>query len=62
VLRGVGEVELVRANHVALGADAEQLAFDGVQVDLGVDRLGEDLVERQLSRSRGALRSTGVSL
>ena len=43
---GVAEVELVRADDVALRADAEQLALDGVAVVLRVDRLGEDRVER----------------
>ena len=43
---GIAEVELVRADDVALRADAEQLALDGVAVVLGVDRLGEDRVQR----------------
>ena len=43
---GVAEVKLVRADDVALRADAEQLALDGVAVVLRVDRLGEDRVER----------------
>ena len=36
----------MRADDVALRADAEQLALDGVAVEFGVDRLGEDGVER----------------
>ena len=43
---GVTVIELVRADDVALGAEAEELALDGVEVELGVDRLGEDRVER----------------
>ena len=42
----VAEVELVRADDVALRPEAEQLALDGVAVELRVDRLGEDRVER----------------
>src|SRR5207244_8981892 len=37
---GVSQVELVRADDVALRADAEELALDGVAVELGVERLG----------------------
>ena len=44
---GVGHVELVGADRVAFGADAEELAFDGDDVvlvrDVGID----DLVERR---------------
>ncbi len=42
----VAQVELVRADHVALRADAEQLAFDRVEVVLRIELLGEDRVER----------------
>ena len=43
---GIAHVELVRADDVALRADAEQLALDGVEVVLRVDLLGEDRVQR----------------
>ena len=43
---GIAEVKLVRADDVALRADAEELALDGVAVVPRVDRLGEDRVER----------------
>ena len=43
---GIAEIELVRADDVALRADAEQLALDGVEVVARVERLGEDRVER----------------
>jgi len=42
---GVAEVELVRADDVAFGAEAEEFAFDGVEVVGRIDRRGEDLVE-----------------
>ena len=43
---GVAEVELVRADDVALAADAEELALDGVEMVRGVEGFGEDGVER----------------
>ena len=42
---GVAQVILVRADDVALRADAEELALDRVQVVGPIDRDGEDLVE-----------------
>ena len=48
VLDRVAEIELVRADHVALRADPEQLAFDRVAVESRVERLAENLVERLL--------------
>ena len=42
----VPEVELVRSDRVALDADPEQLAFDRIEVEGGVDRLREHRVER----------------
>ena len=53
----------MRADDVAFRADAEELAFDGVEVESRIERLGEDFVERPASGSlRGVLRSTGMSL
>ena len=43
---GIAEVKLVRADDVALRAEAEQLALDGVADVPGVERLGEDRVQR----------------
>ena len=42
---GVAQVIFVRADDVALRADAEELALHGVQVVGPIDREGEDLVE-----------------
>ena len=41
----VAQIELVRADHVALRADPEQLALDGVAVVGRVDRRGEQFVQ-----------------
>ena len=61
VLDGVAEVELVRADDVALRADAEELALDGVEVVGRVERLGEDRVERfGEARARGLAVDGGV--
>ena len=49
----VAQIELVRANGVALDAQAEQLSFDRIQVEARIDLLGQDPVERadqQLAR------------
>ena len=43
--RRVAEVKLVRADDVAFGADAEEFAFDGVEVDFRVELFGEHGVE-----------------
>ena len=40
------EIELVRARDIALRADAEELGFDGVAIEPGVDRLREHGVKR----------------
>ena len=58
----VAEVELVRADGVALDADAEQLAFDRVEVE-GLGSIGSSKIasSASVSRSRGACRSAGVS-
>src|SRR5690606_30620687 len=56
LLQRVAQVELVRADRVGLGADAEELGLDGVEVVLGVELFGEDLVERVLE----ALARTGA--
>ena len=40
---GVTEVKLVRADDIALAADAEELRFHGVEIHR--ERLGEDGVE-----------------
>ena len=42
----VAEIELVRADDVALRADAKQLRFDRVEIVPRVELLGEDLIER----------------
>ena len=56
----VAEVKLVRADDVALRADAEELALDRVEVVLRIELLGEDLVERLRRAARAApLRSIG---
>src|SRR5436853_182658 len=44
----VAEIELMRPDNVALRTDAEQLAFNGIQVIQRVELLGEDLVQRSL--------------
>ena len=58
----VAEVELVRSDRVALAPDAEQLAFDRVEVDsdgsIGSAKIASS---DSSSRSRGPTRSTGVS-
>ena len=60
---GVAEVELVRADDVALRAEAEQLALDRVEVVLaGRSARRRSRRATAASRSRGPLRSTGVSL
>ncbi len=46
VFHGVAEVELVHADRVAFGTDAEEFAFDGIEVVFGVELPGEDIVER----------------
>ena len=43
---GITEVKLVRADDVALRAEPEQFALDGVANVPGVERLGEDRVQR----------------
>ena len=43
---GVAQVELVRADGVALRANAEQLAFDGVEVVARVELFGQNLIQR----------------
>ena len=51
----VAEVELVRADDIGLGTEAEQLALHGVQVVAAVDGLGKDLVQRIQQQRRGRL-------
>jgi len=46
VLERVAHVELMRTDRAALGADAEEFAFDGVAVVTRVAFDGEDLVQR----------------
>ena len=58
----VTEVELVRADDIALAADPEELALDGIQVVVRVEFFREHLVERIRQPPRGDSRSTGVSL
>jgi len=57
----VAEIELVGADGEALDTDAEQLPFDGVAIEGGIDRIREDRVERLGEARRGPFRSTGVS-
>ncbi len=42
----VTHVEFERANRIAFGADAEELGFHRVEVNLGIDGFGEYLVQR----------------
>src|SRR5436309_1157386 len=42
----ITEIELVRAHDIAFTADAEEFRLDGVAVQLRINLLGEDLVER----------------
>ena len=60
---GIAEVELVRADDVALRADAEELALDGVAV-VTRDRSARRRSRRARRRdaARGPLRSIGLSL
>jgi hypothetical protein len=46
VAERVAEVEFVRTHHVALGAEAEELAFDRIALLLRIHRLGKNRVER----------------
>ena len=41
----VTQVELVRADDVALRAKSEELALNSVEVVLGIDLVGKDLVQ-----------------
>ena len=59
---GVAQVELVRADDVALGADAEQLALHRVSRCLRFIGWANISSSDFFSRSRGPLRSTGMSL
>ena len=43
---GVAQIELVRADYVALRAQAEQFAFERVEIVAAIDGHGKDLVER----------------
>ncbi len=52
----------MRADRVALGAKAEELAFDRVEVERRVEAFAKDLRRAtSISRWRGPRRSTGVS-
>ena len=42
----VRQIELVRSDRITLAPDAEQLAFDGIEVEGGVERFREHRVER----------------
>src|SRR5688572_6047213 len=46
VLDRVTEIKLVRADHVAFRADSKQLAFHSIEMKFGIERLGEDFVQR----------------
>ena len=45
LLGGIAEVKLVGADSVGFHADAEEFAFDGVDIPLRIDLRGEDGVE-----------------
>jgi len=51
---GIAQVELVRADHVGFRADAEQFAFDGVEIQLRIDLRGKHFVQRLLAGLRVA--------
>src|SRR6478609_4894424 len=44
--RGITQVELMRTDHVALRAEAEELALDGVEIMLVVDFHSQYLIQR----------------
>src|SRR6187551_1772427 len=44
----VAQVKLVRADNVALRADAEEFAFDRIEVEFRIDPLAEDFIQRLL--------------
>ncbi len=48
IFNGVPQIKFVRAHHIALRADAKELALNGVEVVGGIERPGEDLVQRIL--------------
>ena len=41
----VAEIKFVGADDVAFGAEAEELAFDCIEVDFWIERLGKNFVE-----------------
>ena len=59
VFDGVGEVEFVRADDIALRADAEEFALHGVEVEFAVHGHGENLVERGGEALAGRLAVVG---
>src|SRR2546427_9097149 len=46
VLDGIAKVKLVRADHIAFRANAEQLALDSIEIVLRIDRFGKDSIKR----------------
>ena len=62
VFHGVSHVELMGSDHIALAADAEELALDGVEVVFLVDLLGEEGVQRRLKALPGPLAVHGEIL
>ncbi len=58
---GVTHIELVGADGVAFGADAEQLALHGVDMVRRVELLADHLIKGVQQRWRGAKRSTVIS-
>ena len=63
VLDGVAHIEFVGSRRRSFRTDAEQLAFDGVAVEVGVGDFGrKHLIQTLFQSSRWRKRSTGVSL
>ena len=48
----VAEVEFVRANHVAFGANAKQLALDCIEMNLGISNFSANTLSSESSRRR----------
>ncbi len=60
VADGVCQVELMRADHVVFAAQAEKLAFQGVQAKLRADFLCENLLQCLLQSQPGAYSVHGM--
>ena len=46
ILERISQIELVRANDIALRADAEQFALDGIQLACRVELFGKEFIQR----------------